>query len=130
MLMNFKFLHHVKAKSLLVFGWINRVILGNRKLTISVVPVFIEGKDPLDERIEFFISKESDDLEEKYYEDDAHSQKGPRQLAEIAKRLTPEEFAELRASPQESSELMKSFQRLAAKRVMERRGLKFKTPED
>ena len=56
--------------------------------------------------------------------------KGPRQLAEIAKRLTPEEFAELRASPQESSELMKSFQRLAAKRVMERRGLKFKTAED
>jgi hypothetical protein len=39
-----------------------------------VVPVFIEGKDPLDERIEFFISKESDDLEETYYEDDAHSQ--------------------------------------------------------
>ena len=74
MLMNFKFLHHVKAKSLLVFGWINRVILGNRKLTISVVPVFIEGKDPLDERIEFFISKDSDDLEGTYYEDDAHSQ--------------------------------------------------------
>jgi hypothetical protein len=56
--------------------------------------------------------------------------KGPRQLAEIAKRLTPEEFAELRASPQESSELMKSFQRLAAKRVMERHGLKFKKTED
>ena len=74
MLMNFRFLHHVKAKSLLVFGWINRVILGNRKLTISVVPVFIEGKDPLDERIEFFISKESDDLEETYYEDDAYPQ--------------------------------------------------------
>ena len=74
MRMNFKFLHHVKAQWLLVFGWINRVILGNRKLTISVVPVFIEGKDPLDERIEFFISKESDDLEETYYEDDAHSQ--------------------------------------------------------
>ncbi len=74
MLMNFKFLHHVKAKSLLVFGWIDRVILGNRKLTISVVPVFIEGKDPLDERIEFFISKESDDLEETYYEDDTYSQ--------------------------------------------------------
>ena len=74
MLMNFKFLRNVKAKSLLVFGWINRVILGNRKLTISVVPVFIGDKDPLDERIEFFISKESDDLEETYYEDDAHSQ--------------------------------------------------------
>ena len=71
MLMNLKFLHRVKAKSLLVFGWINRVILGNRKLTISVVPVFIEGKDPLDERIEFFISKESDDIGEAYYEDDA-----------------------------------------------------------
>jgi len=56
--------------------------------------------------------------------------KGPRQLAEIAQRLTPEEFAELRASPQESSELMKSFQRLAAKRVMERHGLKFKKTED
>jgi hypothetical protein len=56
--------------------------------------------------------------------------KGPRRLAEIAKRLTPEEFAELRASPQESSELMKSFQRLAAKRVMERHGLKFKKTED
>ena len=56
--------------------------------------------------------------------------KGPKQLAEIAKRLTPEEFAELRASPQESRELMKSFQRLAAKRVMERRGVKFKTTED
>jgi hypothetical protein len=74
MRMNFKFLYDVKAPWLLVFGWINRVILGNRKLTISVVPVFIEGKDPLDERIEFFISKESDDLEEKYYEDDAYSQ--------------------------------------------------------
>ena len=56
--------------------------------------------------------------------------KGPKQLEEIAKRLTPEEFAELRASPQESSELMKSFQKLAVKRVMERRGLKFKTTED
>ena len=74
MLMNLKFLHHVKAKSLLVFGWINRVILGNRKLTISVVPAFIEGKDPLDERMEFFISKETDDLEETYYEDDAYPQ--------------------------------------------------------
>ena len=74
MRMNFKFLHHVKAQWLLVFGWINRVILGNRKLTISVVPVFIEGKDPLDERIEFFISKEPDDLEETYYEDDAYPQ--------------------------------------------------------
>ena len=73
MLMNFKFLHHVKAKSLLVFGWINRVILGNRKLTISVVPVFIEGKDPRDERIEFFISKESDDIRVSYYEDDTYS---------------------------------------------------------
>jgi len=71
---NFNFLHHVKAKLLLVFGWINRVILGNQKLTISVVPVFIEGKDPLDERIEFFISKEPDGLEETYYEDDAHPQ--------------------------------------------------------
>ena len=50
--------------------------------------------------------------------------KGPKQLAEIAKRLTQEEFAELRAGPQESSELMKSFQKLAAKRVMERRGIK------
>ena len=76
MLMKFKFLHRVKARSLLIFGWINRVILGNRKLTISVVPVFIEGKDPLDERIEFFISKESDDLEETYYEDDAYPQEG------------------------------------------------------
>ena len=56
MLMNFKFLPRVKEKLLLVFGWINRVILGNLELTISVVPVFIEGKDPLDERIEFFIS--------------------------------------------------------------------------
>ena len=74
MLMNLKFLHRVKAKSLLVFGWINRVILGNRKLTISVVPVFIEGKDPLDERMEFFISKKTDDLEETYYEDDAYPQ--------------------------------------------------------
>ncbi len=55
--------------------------------------------------------------------------KGLRQLEEIAKRLTPEEFAELRASPQESSELMKSFQKLAAKRVMERRGLTFKTED-
>ena len=74
MRINFKFLHHVKAKSLLGFGWINRVILGNQKLTISVVPVFIEGKDPLDERMEFFISKETDDLEETYYEDDTYSQ--------------------------------------------------------
>ena len=74
MLMNFKFLHHVKAKSLLVFGWINRVILGNRKLTISVVPVFIGDKDPLDERIEFFISNDPDDLEKTYHENDAHSQ--------------------------------------------------------
>ena len=72
MLMNFRFLHHVKAKLLLIFGWINRVILGNRELTINVVHVFIEGKDPLDERIEFFISKEFDDLKEIYYEDDAY----------------------------------------------------------
>ena len=71
MLMNFKFLHRVKEKLLLVCGWINRVLLGNRKLTISVVPVFIEGKDPLDERIEFFISKEPDEPEETYSEDDA-----------------------------------------------------------
>ena len=56
--------------------------------------------------------------------------KGPKQLAEIAKRLTPEEFAELRANPQESSEVMKSFQKLAVKRVMERRGLKFKKTEE
>ena len=74
MRMNFNFLHHVKAQWLLVFGWINRVILGNRKLTISVVPVFIEGKDPLDERIEFFISKEFDGLEETYYKGDAYPQ--------------------------------------------------------
>ena len=74
MRMNFKFLHHVKAQWVLVFGWINRVILGNRKLTISVVPVFIEGKDPLDERIEFFISKKSDEQEEIYYEDGAYTQ--------------------------------------------------------
>ena len=74
MRMNFKFLYDVKAQWLLVFGWINRVILGNRKLTISVVPVFIEGKDPLDERIEFFISKKSDDIGEAYYEDDAYPQ--------------------------------------------------------
>lgn len=72
MLMNFKFLHRVRARSLLIFGWINRVILGNRELTISVVPVFIEGKDPLDERMEFFISKETDDLKEIYYEDDVY----------------------------------------------------------
>ena len=72
MLMNVKFLHRVKTRSLLIFGWINRVILGNRELTINVVHVFIEGKDPLDERIEYFISKEFDDLKEIYYEDDAY----------------------------------------------------------
>ena len=72
MLMNVKFLHRVKTRSLLIFGWINRVILGNRELTINVVHVFIEGKDPLDERIEFFISKEFDDLKKIYYEDDAY----------------------------------------------------------
>ena len=72
MLMNVKFLHRVKTRSLLIFGWIKRVILGNRELTINVVHVFIEGKDPLDERIEFFISKEFDDLKEIYYEDDAY----------------------------------------------------------
>lgn len=67
----YKFLRFIKTKRLLIFDWIDRVILGNRKLTISVVPVFIEGKDPCDERTEFFISKESDDIEETYYEDDA-----------------------------------------------------------
>ena len=72
----YKFLRFIKTKRLLILDWIDRVILGNRKLTISVVPVFIEGKDPLDERIEFFISKESDDLEETYYEDDAYPQEG------------------------------------------------------
>ena len=72
MLMNVKFLHRVKTRSLLIFGWIKRVILGNRELTINVVHVFIEGKDTLDERIEFFISKEFDDLKEIYYEDDAY----------------------------------------------------------
>ena len=74
MLINVKFLNRVKTRSLLIFGWIKRVILGNRELTISVVPVYIEGKDPLDERIEFFISKEFDGLEETYYEDDAYPQ--------------------------------------------------------
>ena len=72
----YKFLRFIKTKRLLILDWIDRVILGNRKLTISVVPVFIEGKDPRDERIEFFISKESDDLEETYYEDDAYPQEG------------------------------------------------------
>jgi hypothetical protein len=38
------------------------------------VPVFIEGKDPLDERIEFFISNEPDDIGEAYYEDGAYTQ--------------------------------------------------------
>ena len=68
------FLRFIKTKRLLILDWIDRVILGNRKLTISVVPVFIEGKDPRDERIEFFISKESDDIGETYYEDDTYSQ--------------------------------------------------------
>ena len=72
----YKFLRFIKTKRLLILDWIDRVILGNRKLTISVVPVFIEGKDPRDERIEFFISKESDDLEENNYEDDAYPQEG------------------------------------------------------
>lgn len=36
MLMNVKFLHRVKTRSLLIFGWINRVILGNRKLNKQV----------------------------------------------------------------------------------------------
>ncbi len=76
MLMVFKFFHCLEAKTIRLGSWINQVILGNRELTISVVPVFIEGKDPLDERIEFFISKESDDLEETYYEDDAYPQEG------------------------------------------------------
>lgn len=70
----YKFLRLIKTKRLLILDWIDRVILGNRKLTISVVPVFIEGKDPRDERIEFFISKESDDIGETYYEDDTYSQ--------------------------------------------------------
>ena len=61
MLTGFRFLGFINTKRLLIFDWIDRVILGNRKLTISVVPVFIEGKDPLDERIEFFISNEPDD---------------------------------------------------------------------
>ena len=74
MLMNFRFLSRVKEKLLLVFSWINRVILGNRELTISVVPVFIEGKDPLDERIEFFISNEPGDIEETHYEDGTYPQ--------------------------------------------------------
>ena len=42
--------------------------------------------------------------------------KRPKKLAEIAKRLILGEFAELRASPQEPSGLIKSFQRLEAKR--------------
>ena len=85
MLMNFRFLHHVKAKSLLVFGWINRVILGNRKLTISVVPVFIGDKDPLDERIEFFISNDPDDLEKTYHEKDvARAQRHPNRRRAVS----------------------------------------------
>ena len=76
MLMNLKFLPRVKEKLLLVFSWINRVILGNRELTISVVPVFIEGKDPLDERIEFFISNEPGDIEETHYEDGTYPHEG------------------------------------------------------
>ena len=74
MLTGFRFLGFINTKRLLIFDWIDRVILGNRKLTISVVPVFIEGKDPLDERIEFFISNEPNDLEETYYEDGAYLQ--------------------------------------------------------
>ena len=42
--------------------------------------------------------------------------KRPKKLAETANRFILGKFAELRASPQEPSELMKSFQRLAAKR--------------
>ena len=74
MLTGYGFLSFINTKRLLIFDWIDRVILGNRKLTISVVPVFIEGKDPLDERIEYFISNEPDDLEETYYEDGAYPQ--------------------------------------------------------
>ena len=47
----YKFLRFIKTKRLLIFDWIDRVILGNRKLTISAVPVFIEGKDPCDESV-------------------------------------------------------------------------------
>ena len=76
MLTGYGFLSFINTKRLLIFDWIDRVILGNRKLTISVVPVFIEGKDPLDERIEFFISNEPGDIEETYYEDGTYPQEG------------------------------------------------------
>ena len=56
MLTGYRFLRFIKTNRLLLVGWIDRVILGNRKLIISVVPVFIEGKDPIDERVELFIS--------------------------------------------------------------------------
>ena len=101
---------------MLIFGWIKRVILGNRELTISVVPVFIEGKDPLDERIEFFISKEFDGLEETYYEGDAYPQEKTEKTSRDRQTIDTGEIAELRASPQEPSGLIKSFQRLEAKR--------------
>ena len=44
MLINFKFLHRVKAKSLLVFGWINRVILGDKKFNPFIKRVFTLNK--------------------------------------------------------------------------------------
>ena len=99
MLMNFKFLHRVRARSLLIFGWINRVILGNRELTISVVPVFIEGKDPLDERIEFFISKEFDGLEETYYEDDAYPQEKTEKTSRDRQTIYTGEICRTKGEP-------------------------------
>ena len=81
-----------------------------------MVPVFIEGKDPLDERIEFFISKEFDGLEETYYEGDAYPQEKTEKTSRDRQTIDTGEIAELRASPQEPSGLIKSFQRLEAKR--------------
>ena len=74
MLAGYRFLRFIKTNRLLLVGWIDRVILGNRKLIISVVPVFIEGKDPIDERVELFISNETDNIGESLYEDAAYSQ--------------------------------------------------------
>ena len=54
-----------------------------------------------------------------------HYQKGLRQLQEMYKRLTAEEIAELRSNPQEVSEELKKLRKLAAKKVLQRRGVQF-----
>lgn len=59
---------------------------------------------------------------------DRYQREGLRQLREIYQRLTPDEIARLRDSPETVSDDIKTLQKIAAQRVLRRRGITF--PKD